>query len=296
MNNKKKIIFIVFSIIFIVILSISIILIPSKESINDDLVDVEIAENNDSLNVIENTTSEISNTIIKDISAENLVSDAQVENTLIQEADTQVIDNSTPTPPSTPTSTNDKKSSSSNSSTTKNTNAKTTSTTTPVNTASVKEETKNTSQEVPTVSKQTTTTESTPKKETPVVTTPKEESHPELAHTSYRKVNTSIVPEIISILNSEIAKQQDLVDFGSTALKGNKTDAYSKTTPFTYLYVNDITKGKVAGNYTTFTQRVKNNIGAFGKYYVYAEDEYVYDGKGLNPMWSQTLVWIYITF
>lgn len=117
-----------------------------------------------------------------------------------------------------------------------------------------------------------------------------------LANTTYRKVNTSILSEIIDIINSEIAKDEELVAYGSKAMRGNKTNAYKQTSCFTYLIVHDIMKGKVVGNYTTFTERVRNNVGAFGNYYVYAEDEYTYNSKGENPRWSQTLVWIYVTF
>ena len=60
--------------------------------------------------------------------------------------------------------------------------------------------------------------------------------------------------------------------------------------------MKDITKGKVTGNYQKFTERVRNTVGSFGTYYVYAEDEYTYNGQGLNPQWSQTLVWIYVRF
>ena len=141
------------------------------------------------------------------------------------------------------------------------------------------------------------------KKETSTQTTQKVEetkkednSKPELANTTFRKVNNSIVQEVINILDNEISKDEELVKFGSKALVGNKTDAYNKTSAFTYLFVKDIEKGKVAGNYESFPQRVRNNVGAFGKYYVYAEDEYTYDSRGLNPRWSQTLVWIYFTF
>ena len=141
------------------------------------------------------------------------------------------------------------------------------------------------------------------KKETSTQTTQKVEetkkednSKPELANTTFRKVNNSIVQEVINILDNEISKDEELVKFGSKALVGNKTDAYNKTSAFTYLFVKDIEKGKVAGNYESFPQRVRNNVGAFGKYYVYAEDEYTYDSRGLNPRWSQTLVWIYVTF
>lgn len=123
-----------------------------------------------------------------------------------------------------------------------------------------------------------------------------EETRPNLAYSTYREVNTSVVPEVINILNNEISKEQDLVDFGSKAVAGNKASAYSKTSAFTYMLVSDIQKGKVAGNYTKFEQRVRNNVGAYGTYNVYAEDEYTYDGRGLNPKWSQTLVWVYVTF
>lgn len=127
-------------------------------------------------------------------------------------------------------------------------------------------------------------------------TNPTESARPDLAYSTYRVTNTSIVPEIIKILNDEISKESDLVNFGSKAVKGNKKDAYAKTTGFTYQFVSDIEKGKVSGNYVSFPQRVRNNVGAFGNYNVYAEDEFTYNAQGLNPKWSQTLVWIYITF
>ena len=120
--------------------------------------------------------------------------------------------------------------------------------------------------------------------------------NPALANTRYTETNTEVIPEIINILNNEIAKNQDLKDYGSKASKGNKADAYANTSGFTYRFVKDIDKGKVKGNYTIFEERIKNNIGAFGTYWVYAEDEYVYDAKGISPHWSQTLVWIYVTF
>lgn len=152
------------------------------------------------------------------------------------------------------------------------------------------------------VNNNTTNSQST-KQETPNQTVkPKEEkittdnSKPELANSTYRVTNTAIVSEIIKILNNEISKYDDLVSYGSKVFIGNKTSAYAKTTGFTYLFVNDITKGKIASNYTSFPQRVRNTVGAFGNYNVYAEDEYTYDGRGLNPKWCQTLVWIYITF
>lgn len=143
---------------------------------------------------------------------------------------------------------------------------------------------------------QSTNNKPTNNKEEAKPTTPAQTPRPELAYSTYRITNTSIVPEIIKILNDEISKESDLVAFGSKALRGNKKDAYAKTTGFTYQFVSNIEKGKVSGNYTTFPQRVRNNVGAFGNYNVYAEDEFTYNGEGLNPKWCQTLVWIYITF
>lgn len=122
------------------------------------------------------------------------------------------------------------------------------------------------------------------------------DSNPSLANTTYRVVNTEILPEIKKILEDEISKDKELVDFGTIVVSTNKSNAYANTSPFTYMFVNQIEKGKVAGNYQKFEQRVRNNVGAFGKYYIYAEDEYVYNGEGKNPKWSQTLVWIYVTF
>lgn len=125
----------------------------------------------------------------------------------------------------------------------------------------------------------------------------KEESeNPALANTTYRKVNTEVLSEIKIILEEEISENKDLVGYGTKVINGNKTDAYRETNGFTYMFVNDITKGKINGNYKKFPERVQNTVGAVGKYYIYAEDEYVYDSKGRNPMWSQTLIWIYITF
>lgn len=123
-----------------------------------------------------------------------------------------------------------------------------------------------------------------------------ENSNASLANTTYRTVNTAILPEIKSILEDEISKDKELVDFGTKVLTGNKTQCYSNTTGFTYMFVKEIEKGKVTGNYVKFPERVRNTVGAFGKYYIYAEDEFVYNSQGLNPKWSQTLVWIYITF
>ena len=121
-------------------------------------------------------------------------------------------------------------------------------------------------------------------------------SHPELAYKTYRVTNNDILPEIISLLTGEIFKDQELVNFGCKVVSTSKENAYNNTEEFTYLFVKDITKGKVAGNYQKFTERVRNTVGSFGTYYVYAEDEYTYDGQGLNPKWSQTLVWIYVRF
>ena len=121
-------------------------------------------------------------------------------------------------------------------------------------------------------------------------------STPELAYKTYRATNNDILPEIISLLTGEISKDQELVNFGCKVVSTSKENAYNNTDGFTYLFVKDITKGKVTGNYQKFTERVRNTVGSFGTYYVYAEDEYTYDGQGLNPKWSQTLVWIYVRF
>lgn len=121
-------------------------------------------------------------------------------------------------------------------------------------------------------------------------------SHPELAYKTYRVTNNDILPEIISLLTGEISKDQELVNFGCKVVSASKENAYNNTDGFTYLFVKDITKGKVTGNYQKFTERVRNTVGSFGTYYVYAEDEYTYNGQGLNPQWSQTLVWIYVRF
>lgn len=126
--------------------------------------------------------------------------------------------------------------------------------------------------------------------------TNKQQGNPKLANTKYTETNTEVIPEIINILNNEIAKDVELKNYGSKAVKGNKQDAYKNTSGFTYRFVKDINKGKVKGNYAIFEQRVRNTVGAYGNYWVYAEDEYVYDAKGIAPHWSQTLVWIYITF
>ena len=117
-----------------------------------------------------------------------------------------------------------------------------------------------------------------------------EDKNTSLANTTYRKVNTEVLPEIKKLLEDEIKKEKELVDFGTTVITTNKSNA------FTYMFVNEIEKGKTEGNYVKFEQRVKNTVGAFGKYYIYAEDEFVYNSEGKNPKWSQTLVWIYVRF
>ena len=62
------------------------------------------------------------------------------------------------------------------------------------------------------------------------------------------------------------------------------------------MLIADPAKGKVEGNYAKFPERVRNTYGALGNYYIYAEDEYTYNGQGLNPKLAQTLVWIYVSF
>lgn len=139
-----------------------------------------------------------------------------------------------------------------------------------------------------TVSTKTETQETQPNQNTQNTTVKKEDndtSH--LANKTYTKPNTTIVPEIISILQDEISKHKELVDYGTKAVAGKKADAYKNTTGFTYVFVDKNQK---------FTQRVRNNVGAFGTYYVYAEDEYTYNSSGKNPKWSQTLVWIWVSF
>ena len=134
------------------------------------------------------------------------------------------------------------------------------------------------------------------KKDEENIKTKEDFSHPELAYKTYRATNNDILPEIISLLTGEISKDRELVNFGCKVVSTSKENAYNNTEGFTYLFVKDITKGKVTGNYQKFTERVRNTVGSFGTYYVYAEDEYTYDGQGLNPKWSQTLVWIYVRF
>lgn len=215
--------------------------------------------NSDSLNVIENIESKI----VNDITNETIVE--------VSSVDTSISD------PTTSQSTNEKN-------TTQNNQAIKTST---------KEETK------PDTKVQTN---NNPRKETPnepqnkpteeKPTTPTQNAKPELAYSTYRVTNNTIVPEVIKILNDEISKDSELVAFGSKAVKGNKADALARTSGFTYLWV-DIETGKVSKK---FTERIRNVVGGFGNYNVYAEDEFTYNAQGLNPKWSQTLVWIYLTF
>lgn len=230
--------------------------------------------------ILENAVTEVANDIIENNTNENTI-----ENNIV----TEVVSTTTPS-----------KSNSNNTTASKNTSSVTTpqiSADKENNTTNTKVTTENNSTKSENVTDKNQTTSST----TPQDTIKKEDTttnveHPELAYSTYRVTNTSIVPEIISILKSEISKDNELVDFGTTAVSTNKTNAYNNTSGFTYLFVKDITKGKVAGNYQSFPERVRNTVGAFGTYYVYAEDEYTYDGRGLNPKWSQTLVWIYVRF
>lgn len=126
---------------------------------------------------------------------------------------------------------------------------------------------------------------------------PKENSA--LANTSYTKVNNAVINEVVNILNNEIAKNNELANsldkYGieTKAISTTKSKAEQNTSSFTYMFVKDITKGKAKGNYTTFKERVQNQVKVFGTYYVYAEDEFVYNSKGTKAYWSQTLCYIY---
>lgn len=284
MKKNKMILLTVFSILLLALIIILSILIFSKKSTIDSLaenVNTNI-ESNTTSNIIENeqnVTNEIANDIINDISNNVIPTDLT-----ISKVDTSIKEDTTPkqtntTIPSTASSNTSVSSKLSN-----NTSLQ----------ERPKSETNNVTEKNEDSSKQNNVTES--KKEDTPTNTETDNTRPELAYSTYRVTNTAIVPEIIKILNDEISKADDLVAYGCKAVAGNKTDAYAKTTGFTYLFVNDIHKGKVAGNYTTFEQRVRNNVGAFANYNVYAEDEYTYDGRGLNPQWCQTLVWIYLTF
>lgn len=126
-----------------------------------------------------------------------------------------------------------------------------------------------------------------------------EKGNSTLANTSYTKINNEVINEVINILNNEIAKNSELSNslskYGieTKAISTTKSKAEQNTSSFTYMFVKDITKGKAKGNYTTFKERVQNQVKVFGTYYVYAEDEFVYNSKGTKAYWSQTLCYIY---
>lgn len=286
MSKKNIILFILFFIILIG--AIIIICMNFKESTNDKILEVSFVNNEDSSfsNILENAVTEVANDIIENVTNENTI-----ENNIV----TEVVATTT-----TPSKSTTKSNSNNNTTASKNTSSVTTPQTS-TDKEDNKTNTKFTTENNPTKSENVTDKNQNTSSTTPQDTTKKEDTttnveHPELAYSTYRVTNTAIVPEIISILKSEIAKDKELVDFGTTAISTNKTNAYNNTSGFTYLFVKDITKGKVAGNYQSFPERVRNTVGAFGTYYVYAEDEYTYDGRGLNPKWSQTLVWIYVRF
>lgn len=292
MKIKNKVIFILLILIIIVI---AIFLFFKKQSSSDVLVSsITNTENLNTINKLEDTADEKTNIMTNEIIPTEII----VEDKNIQETETKNDTKKDSNTASNISNDSNKSSSSNNTVSTKDdttsNNSSQASPTKPIKPEVVedKKDVENTNEKdnQNTISKDDSTqdTQDTPIKE--------DNSRPDLAYTTYRQTNTANVQEIINILNSEIAKDTDLVDFGSKAIKGNKADAYSKTTCFTYLFVDDINKGKVQGNYTSFPQRVKNNVGSFGTYYVYAEDEYAYDSRGLNPKWSQTLVWIYVEF
>lgn len=287
MSKKNIILFILFFIILIG--AIIIICMNFKESTNDKVLELSFVNNEDSSfsNILENAVTEVANEIVANDIIENVTNKNTLENNIV----TEVV----------PTTTTPAKSNSNNNTTaSKNTSSVTTPQTTTTKDEN-KTDTKVNTENNPTKSENVTAKNENTTSTIPEDTTKKEDTttnveHPELAYSTYRVTNTDIIPEIISILKSEIAKDKELVDFGTTAVSTNKTNAYNNTSGFTYLFVKDITKGKVAGNYQSFPERVCNTVGAFGTYYVYAEDEYTYDGRGLNPKWSQTLVWIYVRF
>ena len=125
-----------------------------------------------------------------------------------------------------------------------------------------------------------------------------EEINTKLANTKYRKETREVIQEIVEILNQKIKQDENLnkiyeeTGIQSYAIQANKNDINSNTTEFTYIFINDIYKGKVAGNYTKFSNRLNSYSKAVGKHMVYAEDEYVYDSRGINSYWTQTLVYI----
>lgn len=276
---KKKLLIIFF--ILLVGLIFTIILDCVNLNVSDISLTLKTSQLNiidsKSLDIIENIESEQVNDFINDTSVDIANIDSSSTKTTSNETNVNNSNEKFTTQNTTTVKTSTKDESKSNTKVTKN------------NTTT---ETNKTKQETP---NQTTNNQTKPKEEE-IINTPTDNSRPELANSTYRVTNTAIVPEIIKILNDEISKSADLVSYGSKAVVGNKSSAYAKTTGFTYLFVSDISKGKIAGNYASFPQRVRNNVGAFGNYNVYAEDEYTYDGRGLNPKWCQTLVWIYITF
>ena len=284
----RKKLFITFSILFIII---AITALLGFLVLKDD-TSFKIAKNNMVntilLNEIESTkTNEIVNEVIEnvivEISEENNSSPESIDNNAPITTSNEKI--TTPNTTKEETKSNTKISSQTSASTSNSSKASTNNSTATTSTSINKPvETKQETQQ--------TTTTTTPKQEETTTTN----ARPELAYSTYTKVNTNVIPEIIRILNDEISTQEDLVAYGCKALAGNASEAKAKTNGFTYMFVKDIHKGKVAGNYTVFEQRVRNNVGGFANYNVYAEDEYTYDGQGLNPKWSQTLVWIYLTF
>ncbi len=275
---KKKLL-IIFSMIVIILLITSIFICMNLKNNNTHITFETLQTNtidSNSLNVIEN----IENEIVNNITNETIVEIANVDTPMSEPTTSQSTNSSNgkiATQNTTIIKTSTKEETKSNTSTQTNTN-----------TNKTNETTKETPNKINNI--QTVNTPSTPKEEKPTVTT--ENTKPELAYSTYRVVNNDIVPEVIKILNDEISKDSELVAFGSKAVKGNATDAHSKTSGFTYLWI-DVETGKVSKK---FTERVRNVVGGFGNYNVYAEDEFTYNGQGLNPKWCQTLVWIYLTF
>ena len=294
MKNRKKIYITIFFTFLIMLIVILLLYKPSSHQ----LIMAQIN------NIDSNATANQSNIITAE-EIQNTIDEVKMQNEIIQDTKTEEkeVENSNASVQASSPS----KLSNSNKHESTKTNTNTNSSNSINNTQKEVKQESNITKENPTTkdktknetTNKTTDTSTSSNSNSYIITennTSKDTPKPELAYKTYRIQNTEIIPEIIDILNSEIAKSKDLVDFGSKAVKGNKTDAYNKTTGFTYLFVNDINKGKVKGNYTKFEQRVRNNVGAFGKYYVYAEDEYTYNSQGLNPKWSQTLIWIYVTF
>lgn len=269
--NKRKIVIVILLVIIVLLIGFSIYYSMSNityKTSNRPLNEV-------SLNVIETSIDNtILQTVTNEVIAKNIIEEKEETN------DTLSISSNTNDSEKKSTSTTVEKSTTTDN--VKNTNISNSSNSTQ-NTRSLQTTTQ--SQEVST--QKVTTTLVTA--DTSINQNTKEEKieHPELAYTTYRERNTAIVPEIINILNNEISKDKELVDFGSKAVAGNKAEAYKNTTGFTYMFANKEER---------LTQRVINNVGAFGTYFVYAEDEYTYNSSGTNPIWSQTLVWIWVSF